>query len=444
MGQFQNGVARLGRTAFLALAAWGGLSGVALAAACSAFSAETLMATNLAFNTIGNPNDGFTVPSPIEMASGDTLTVRVTWTRINAGAMTGVRVRSIDPNLTFDTTTAQPNNLNGNVTFGPYTATGNVAGAQVQVTAPTVTVTNGQVFFTCTPAPVGGGGGGGGSADFAALETIRSDIGRRSVFAGAAMLSDLLHASGSGPGVVTVDLGGGISAWSGLRGDILVPATGQWRGGQAVGAVGVTFTPAQDWLLGVFVGLEALNYDRPSVAQSLRGSGATLGGTVAFQLSDTWRIDGFAGISQLGYTAASNNVTGSYTGQRVFGEISITGDVPVGDRLRFEPVLGLIVLNERQSAFTDSAGTAHAAIDIGGLDAKAGGTLIFVVPAEFDLTLRLGGNVRANGTGASAQIDAGLSAKLGEAGLGTLGLSVTRLGSAQPALGLQGTLSLPF
>ncbi|HQZ12968.1 MAG TPA: autotransporter domain-containing protein [Devosia sp.] len=436
-------MARAGQVALAAALLSLASGGAALAAVCSDYLTEgPPMADNIAFDTTVSSGDLIAISTPLSMVAGDQLEIRVTWTRANVGTMSTMRVFGTEPGLVFDTSTVQPNTLSGDVSFGPFTATGSAV-AFFSVTAPNVRVTGGEVYITCTPATPGGGGGGGD--DSAALDDIRDTIGRRSVFSGAAMLTDLVHAaSRGGPGVVSAELDAGVEAWSGIRFDGLLPTIGQWSGGQGVGVAGVTFAPSETWLLGVFAGFEAMAYERTSLGQLLRGSGGTAGANVVVRLTDTWRIEGLVAVSRVDYNAASNGVTGNYQGDRVLGEARLSGDITLGDNLTFVPAFGLLVLNERQGAFTDSASVAHAAIDIGGAEAEVGGTLVFLIPGDTELMLRLGAHARVGTMGASGRLEAGLEATLGEAGTFTLGASASQLGTNQAAVGLQGTLSLQF
>ncbi|HTM79347.1 MAG TPA: hypothetical protein VL133_17170, partial [Devosia sp.] len=61
---------------------------------------------------------------------------------------------------------------------------------------------------------------------------------------------------------------------------------------------------------------------------------------------------------------------------------AVAGTIPFSDAISFDPNVSLLLSNERNNAFTDSAGVTHAGTDLGAGNASAGGRLVFVLPVE--------------------------------------------------------------
>jgi hypothetical protein len=107
----------------------------------------------------------------------------------------------------------------------------------------------------------------------------------------------------------------------------------------------------------VVVGYENFKYDVASLAGTLKGNGETIGGYVARRFGNL-RFDAALGWSNVDYNATAGTAAGSFTGSRWLGSTGLTGDYKL-DAYTIEPSAKVYVLWERQTAWTDSLGTAQ-------------------------------------------------------------------------------------
>jgi outer membrane autotransporter protein len=157
------------------------------------------------------------------------------------------------------------------------------------------------------------------------------------------------------------------SAWADVRGTGFDQhdAFGE-HGSQLNVTAGVGRKLTPDLLIGVFGGYENFLFTMASISGRITGEGETVGGYAAWRLADHWRVDGKFGWSDVSYngTAASTvgagTASGSFTGSRWLGAGGFTGTYRLAG-YALEPSAQIYTLWERDSAFTDTLGTAQAA-----------------------------------------------------------------------------------
>lgn len=190
--------------------------------------------------------------------------------------------------------------------------------------------------------------------------------------------------------------------------------------------LGRKLTP--DMLVGLALGYEHFNYDVTALAGSLKGDGETVGGYFAWRFMPNLRFDAAVGWTNVNYSATAGATTGSFTGSRWLATTGLTGTQKVGAYV-IEPSAKFYALWENERAWTDSAGTAQ-----NGRNFSAGRTAVGTsVTRSFapsngwtlspygglyadwrfqtDNALPTGTPVASIGTGWSARLTAGLSAK---------------------------------
>jgi len=136
-------------------------------------------------------------------------------------------------------------------------------------------------------------------------------------------------------------------------------ATGDVRGSQLNMLVGATyvFTPAL--AAGVFAGYETFGYESAPLNAQLDGSGWTGGAYLGWKFAPHYRFDiGIAGTA-LDYDAAAGIAQGGFDGSRVFLTAGVTGSHQMG-AFKVSPSAKLYALWEKDEAFSDTLGAAHA------------------------------------------------------------------------------------
>ena len=151
------------------------------------------------------------------------------------------------------------------------------------------------------------------------------------------------------------------SAWADVRGTGFDQAdTFGEHGRQLNVTAGIGRKLSPDFLVGLFGGYENFMFTMPSISGRMTGDGGTVGGYVAWRFADHWRIDGKVGWTDVSYDGTAGTASGSFTGSRWLGAGGLTGTYRfVGWTL--EPSARIYTLWERDSAFTDTLGTAQAA-----------------------------------------------------------------------------------
>jgi hypothetical protein len=152
------------------------------------------------------------------------------------------------------------------------------------------------------------------------------------------------------------------SAWADIRGtgwkvDDSTSGSSDLKGSQINATLGLGRKLDTDTLVGVVVGYENFKYDVASLAGTLKGNGETIGGYVARRFGNL-RFDAALGWSNVDYNATAGTAAGSFTGSRWLGSTGLTGDYKL-NAYTIEPSAKVYVLWERQTAWTDSLGTAQ-------------------------------------------------------------------------------------
>jgi hypothetical protein len=151
------------------------------------------------------------------------------------------------------------------------------------------------------------------------------------------------------------------SAWLDLRG------TG-WQnhdvnsgmnGAQFNGTGGIARKLTPDFLVGVFGGYEYFKYNVAALAGEMKGTGGTIGSYLGWRVTSTVRFDAALGYTRMAYSATSGTATGSFNGDRLVASTGVTGNYGLGI-YKIEPSASIYALWEKQSAWTDSLGTAQA------------------------------------------------------------------------------------
>jgi len=222
------------------------------------------------------------------------------------------------------------------------------------------------------------------------------------------------------------------SAWADLRGtgwkiNDTSGGNNDLKGSQFNLTAGLGRKLNTDTLVGVVVGYETFKYDVASLGGSLKGDGESIGGYFARRLGGNLRFDAALGWTHANYSAMAGAATGSFTGSRWLASTGLTGTYKYGVYL-VEPSAKLFVLWERQTAWTDSLGTAQDARNFSAGRTALGGKVArsFASASAWTLTPSVGvygdwrfqsdsaiptGTQVANvGTGWSARVTAGLLA----------------------------------
>jgi hypothetical protein len=151
------------------------------------------------------------------------------------------------------------------------------------------------------------------------------------------------------------------SAWLDLRGtgwqnhDVNSGMNGAQFNG--TGGIGRKLTP--DLLVGVFGGYEYFKYNVAALAGEMKGTGGTIGSYLGWRMSSTVRFDAALGYTRMAYSATSGTASGSFNGDRLVASTGVTGNYGLGI-YKIEPSASIYALWEKQSAWTDSLGTAQA------------------------------------------------------------------------------------
>lgn len=150
------------------------------------------------------------------------------------------------------------------------------------------------------------------------------------------------------------------SAWADLRGtgfrngDTLSGLQGSQY--NLTAGLGRKLTP--NLLVGVYAGYEHMSYDANAFSGNITGNGGSVGGYFGWRVG-MFRLDGLLGYTGLGYSAAAGTASGSFNGNRLLASSTLSTAFTY-QMLVILPSASIYALWERQSAWTDSLGTAQA------------------------------------------------------------------------------------
>ncbi len=136
-------------------------------------------------------------------------------------------------------------------------------------------------------------------------------------------------------------------------------ASGDETGDQFNGLFGASYRLNDHSTLGLFGGYEGFDYNDDASAE-LSGNGLTVGSYAAGTFGPRLKLDARSYTTFMNYDIAIGGVTGDFTAQRL--GTSLTASYELGNgATSFTPFVRGTGLMEWQSAYTDSAATAHAA-----------------------------------------------------------------------------------
>lgn len=235
----------------------------------------------------------------------------------------------------------------------------------------------------------------------------------------------------------------GFSLWAGGKGLLTLEQADQWSGGQGVVAAGLNYRVDDRLVLGTFASLEAAAYRRDSADEDLGASGATLGALAAYRLDETWQVQIIGHASRLGYEVSSGTTTGAFDATRLVLTGSLTGTIPLSASIDFVPVLSLGASHESQAGYTDSSAVSHAAATFASANVSGGGKFMFYPESgPFAFSAGAYGSYRSD-VGATAKVEVGTSASLGDAAQFSATAGVQGIG-ALPAATISGSLQGQF
>ena len=131
------------------------------------------------------------------------------------------------------------------------------------------------------------------------------------------------------------------------------------RGSQINAMAGLNYRFRHNAVVGVFAGYENFNYDFTSLSGRLKGEGGTVGVNAGWAITPTLRWKGMIGWTGVGYDATAASARGSFSGSRWMVSTGLTGSYRVSTYM-VEPSVDVLALRERQTAYTDDLGVAHA------------------------------------------------------------------------------------
>jgi outer membrane autotransporter protein len=135
--------------------------------------------------------------------------------------------------------------------------------------------------------------------------------------------------------------------------------TGDIRGDQVNALAGITRKLTPDLLVGAFGGYETFDYTSQLLSGRLKGEGWTVGGYVGWRFLTGLRFDAGVAYSGVDFDGSAGTAQGSFPGVRWLVSGGLTGTYKLG-AFALEPSARVYALFEREDAYTDTLGTAHA------------------------------------------------------------------------------------
>ncbi|MGE0564401.1 MAG: autotransporter outer membrane beta-barrel domain-containing protein [Pseudolabrys sp.] len=151
------------------------------------------------------------------------------------------------------------------------------------------------------------------------------------------------------------------SAWLDLRGAGWHnhSANSGMNGNQANATGGIARKLTPDFLIGIYGGYDHSKYDVSVTNSEMRSNGGSIGTYMGWRIAPMLRFDASLGYGRISYSTKSGTATGTFDGNRVMASSNLTGSFGI-ERYRIEPSASVFALWERQTAWTDSLGTAQA------------------------------------------------------------------------------------
>jgi hypothetical protein len=243
--------------------------------------------------------------------------------------------------------------------------------------------------------------------------------------------------------------------------------TGDIRGGQTNGLLGLTRKLTPDVLVGVFGGLETFDYSSQLLNGRLKGDGWTAGGYFGVRFLPGLHFDAGVARSGISYDGIAGTAAGTFPGQRWLATAALVGIFKTAPGFEIEQSARVYALWERESAYTDTLGTMQAQRTFSSGRASAGAKAAYpwmwsatttVVPyagayADYSFNNDDGVLPVAPGLllptqfvhGWSARVVSGLAVKLGGGAQFSAGGELGGLGSNQFTVwSVRGRASFPF
>ncbi len=151
------------------------------------------------------------------------------------------------------------------------------------------------------------------------------------------------------------------SVWASVRGTQLETGSSlnNLDGTQYNLLSGVSYRWSPEMVIGAFGGYETFKF-ADDVGAKLAGDGYTAGTYIGYRPNSGLRFDGQLSTTLIDYKASSGAVTGNFDAKRVIASGAVTGSYAASGFM-FEPSVRFTGTWEQQSAYVDSASTAHAA-----------------------------------------------------------------------------------
>lgn len=144
---------------------------------------------------------------------------------------------------------------------------------------------------------------------------------------------------------------------------------------------GISYKFSDTFLLGLVTGYEDFNYELGFRNAKLDGTGWNGGGYFGWKFWDRLRLDGMLTYGRISYGAQADTVTAGFDANRITSMLRLSGRYGLAAGWYVEPSARLIYANERQDAFVDTAGVAHAKysfdVGLGSFGGEVGAPVIF-------------------------------------------------------------------
>jgi Bacterial Ig-like domain (group 3)/Autotransporter beta-domain len=148
--------------------------------------------------------------------------------------------------------------------------------------------------------------------------------------------------------------------------------TGDIRGGQTNGLIGLTRKLSPDVLVGAFAGAEFFDYTSQLLNGRLKGDGWTAGGYFSWRMLPGLRFDLGGGHSEISYDGLAGTAAGSFPGHRWIASAALVGSIKTASGFEVEPSARVYGLWEHEDAYTDTLGVTQADRDFSSGRASAG------------------------------------------------------------------------
>ena len=148
-------------------------------------------------------------------------------------------------------------------------------------------------------------------------------------------------------------------AWADVRGTNWSTSTqtGDIRGGQSNGLIGLTRKLTPDVLVGAFGGYEIFDYTSQLLDGRLKGEGWTAGGYLGWHMLPGLRFDAGVARSGISYDGVAGTASGTFPGQRWLATAALVGTYRTMPGFEIEPSARVYALWEHDDAYTDTLGT---------------------------------------------------------------------------------------